>query len=166
MVPVGVPARGLKRDFQSPRTEPGRASLDRELDLKPRPLGYESPRGLAGNHLISRRMSRTTSNYGFFLDSPTFVSFQMFRGGMGAKREQMTFGLYPHLCWWCLLRSLVSPLSESQVPSIASPSIRGSFDHDWLAGHGLAGSVKAKVEPLPTSLVSQTLGAGAPWTRQ
>jgi len=42
---------GLERDFQSPRTEPGRASLDRELDLKPRPLGYESPRGLAGNHL-------------------------------------------------------------------------------------------------------------------
>ena len=57
----------------------------RGSDLNRRPLGYESPRGLAGNPLISRRMSRTTSNYWFLSDSPAYLSFEDVSGWYGSK---------------------------------------------------------------------------------
>src|SRR5215467_4567824 len=57
----------------------------RGSDLNRRPLGYELPRDRAGNPLISRRMSRSTSNYWFLLDSPTSLSFEDVPGWYGSK---------------------------------------------------------------------------------
>jgi hypothetical protein len=44
--------------------------------LNRRPLGYEPSRGLVGNPLISRRMSRTMSNSWFLADGPSYLSFE------------------------------------------------------------------------------------------
>lgn len=66
----------LKND-RTARAEPaGTVGSKHGLDLNQRPLGYESHRDRAGNPLISRRMSRTTSNYRFLSGGPSYLSFE------------------------------------------------------------------------------------------
>ena len=50
-----------------------------------RPLGYELSRDLAGNPLISRRMSGTTSNYWFLSVSSSYLAFEDVSGWYGSK---------------------------------------------------------------------------------
>jgi hypothetical protein len=50
----------------------------------------------------------------------------MFQGGMGAKREQMTFGFYPNPCWYCLL-----PGSSSGPGPPVQITGRNQLPADW-----------------------------------
>src|SRR5215813_14231551 len=54
-------------------------------DLNRRPLGYESPRGCAGNPLISRRLCETASKYRLLADSCSYLVFQDVSGWYGSK---------------------------------------------------------------------------------
>ncbi len=89
MACLGMVAKveGMKRDFRSlsPRELKciGTAGPNQALDSNERPLGYESPRGLAGNPLISRGMCTTTSNYWFIFDTSLCLAFE--DGWYGSK---------------------------------------------------------------------------------
>ena len=55
-------------------------------------------------------------NYWFFSDSPTYSYLRVFRDGVGANREQITFGFCPNLCR-CRSRPDTSLARRDRLPA-------------------------------------------------
>ena len=70
----------------------------RGLDLNQRPLGYESPRGLAGNPLISGIVCGTTSDCWFLSVSPSSRAFEDVSGCYGRKTGAGDLWVLPKPC--------------------------------------------------------------------
>jgi len=94
----------------------------RGLDLNQRPLGYESSRGRVGNPLISRRISRTMSNYAFFHRAVSYPLVQGPSGSYGSRMGADDLWVLPNsYSSQPEHRTLVSPSTRSRSASRGGP---------------------------------------------
>ena len=108
----------------------------RGLDLNQRPLGYESPRGLVGNALISRIMCTTTSNCWFLSDSSSYLVFEDVSGWYGSKTGADDLWLLPKPILVLSTAKLGPRRPRSNCPTHAHRSRSAGFPGHarWFAG--------------------------------